>query len=254
VFKILSAGWNCAEFMKQTIESIESQRNVEWEAFLAYEANGRDDEGWGIVMATIANDPDYFRGWANIPPDEYLFDIQNRVRALQLFEIEDDDIIVFLDLDGDKFAHPYVLDKLTEYYSDGTLTTYGSYDWEPHTPGPSPALPFPEHVVHSNTYRNWIRANGQTFNHLRTMKGRIFNNIPVDNFKWPGTNEWYRNGTDYLFTVPALELAGGRYKCIEEVLMIYNEGNPLSNVHLDWRETVRCVTNYLQRPAYTPLP
>ena len=156
-------------------------------------------------------------------------------------------MVVWLDLDGDRFAHPSVLDNLMTAYSDGeTLLTYGNYRPDPDHGTCPPAIPFPLEVVVNNSYREFIRTGGCNFNHLRTMKGRVAREITPELLSWPD-GEWYEAGADYLFMVNGLELAGGRYKCLDEVLCIYNHANPRADNLTHPELTNRCVFSMLGR-------
>lgn len=254
MFKIISCGWNCEQFIQQTLQSVEAQTYRNFQVIMGYCYHDENDLGVEIISDWLIEHKmsNRYRAYFH---DENTWDIPNRYEAINLANPQDDDIIVFLDLDGDRLL-PHSLEYLAGVYAadPNLLMTYGNYTWEPHTEGPAPARSFPQDVVNHNTFRQYILNVGQTYNHLRTMKGRVFKNIPLNQFKWPGTDNWYRHGTDYVFTVPALELAGWRHRCLDEVLMIYNEGNPLSNVHTMWEETHRCTQNFLNRTPLEPLP
>jgi len=180
------------------------------------------------------------------------FAVQNQVEAIAALAPEDDDIVVFLDLDGDMFAHPDVLAHLGTYYADGTLVTYGSYRPVPYAATCSPAIPFPPEVVKANAYRKHMLTSGCCFNHLRTMKGRVVKAIPLDRFHWPD-GRWYQAGTDYIFMTAALELAGGRYKCVEEILLHYNHANPNADNLSHPAVADACTQNTLRRPPLEAL-
>ena len=169
-------------------------------------------------------------------------------------EPDDDDIIVTLDLDGDTFAHPDVLAHLLDYYADDTLLTYGNYEPVPPDPGCPPVLAYPEGVVAARSYRAFREVR---FNHLRTMKGRVFKAIPVEQFQFasgPKRGQWYTKGNDVEFTFCGLELVGRRFKVIDEVLLHYNSINPNSNWRIAPRETDECIADFFNRPPLEELP
>jgi glycosyltransferase involved in cell wall biosynthesis len=218
-FKIVSAGWRCADFWQRTVESIESQSVDNWDAAIAYD--GGDDAGPKIKAWADEHGP----RWHVSLPAVQQFAPRNQYEAIRSLDPADDDVVVFLDLD-DYFAHPDVLAHLGEAYADGTLVTYGSYRPEPYDPWCPTAKPYPPEVIARNAYREWIRTGHECmFNHMRTMKGRVVNAIPEWRFKWPD-GRWYEGPADYLMMVPALELAGPRHKCLSEIFVIYNSANP----------------------------
>jgi glycosyltransferase involved in cell wall biosynthesis len=251
-FRIVSCGWNCAPFLEWTLQSVEEQSIADWEIFII------DDASDDPLQAQKIRDwckPRTFAGdkrWRFRINDLNLGTPRNQYYGILLMNPAPEDIIVFLDLDGDRLAHPDVLKNLLEYYSDGTLVTYGSYRPVPDLGTSTPARAFPPDVVRDRTYRQAILGGYTGFNHLRTMKGKIFHAIPESNFQWPD-GAWYKHGTDYAFMAAALELANGRYKCIEEVLLIYNHANPNADYLTKGQDSHRCVVDYLHRPALKPL-
>lgn len=256
-FKIISAGWDCAQFINRTLRSVESQHFDDWDIMIVDDAT--EDPNQARVIRDWC-DPRIADGddrWHYRINDEHLGTVRNQYEGIKLLNPTDEDIIVFLDLDGDQLADNHVLDRLREYYEDGTLVTYGSYRPIPDVGTSTPAVPFPRHVVKTSMYREYILNAGPGFNHLRTMKGEIFLQIPEDQFKWPHSDEWYQHGTDYIFMVAALELACGRYKCIKETLLLYNHDNPNADYLIRGHESSKCTQNYLRRAplvAVMPVP
>lgn len=244
-FKIVSVGWQCAQFLERTLESVEAQTRDDWEIHITYDKS--TDNGADLIK-------EWCTGWRDARwhfqlNEDQLFAVQNQYEAIKALDPADEDIIVFLDLDGDELAHPRVLDNLARYYEDDTLVTYGNYIPVPFADTCPLAIPYPPEVVANRTYRDHIlNFNGCCFNHLRTIKGKVWRAIPEDRFKRPN-GEWYESGTDYVMMVPALELADGRYKCIEETLLLYNNANPLADYLTHPAETSGNIKDALERPA-----
>lgn len=243
-FKIVSVGWDCARFVEWTLESIEGQTNQDWEVWITIDPS---DDG------TAEKVVDWCRGrdsrWNYTINTERLFAVRNQVEAIENLNPDDDDIIVWLDVDGDKFAHPNVLNHLEDYYADDTLLTYGSYLPVPPNKGWQQALPFPEDTIRKAGYRKHALTLGCCFNHLRTMKGIVYRNIPQDHFRWSKKPDvWYDGGTDYIFMMAGLELAGRRHRFIEEILCHYNNANPNADYLTRGTESSACTLDYLQRP------
>jgi glycosyltransferase involved in cell wall biosynthesis len=254
MFKIISVGWNCEEFIDRTLASVAAQTCTDWQLCLVYDLS--PDAGAKKLREWCVDRWDHSQG-----PNPLLFlnttqqfAIRNQYEGIRWMKPADEDIVVFLDLDGDQLAHPDVLTHLLDYYSDGTLLTYGSYEPIPFADTCPAVLPFPEDVVANNSYRDFIRCGGPcSFNHLRTMKGKVATSIPIDQFKWHG-GDWYNSATDYTWIIQGLERAGGRYKVIPEVLLLYNNANP----HADYLEhpidTNTCCLDFLAREPLDRLP
>lgn len=240
MFKIISVGWNCERFIDQTIASVVMQNRKDWEMLVVYDGG---DNGARIV-----------NGWANKPGiraqinNEQRFAVRNQYEGIISLRPEPDDIIIFLDLDGDRLAHANVLQHLDDYYERGVLLTYGSYKPIPDPGTSQPAMPFPPDVIINGSYRQYLAGGGLCcFNHLRTMKGKIFRAIPPEYFKW-ADGRWYEAGTDYLFMLCGLELAAERHVCINETLLLYNHANPYADYLRTPAVTSACINDVLQRP------
>ena len=150
--------------------------------------------------------------------------LRNQVALIRAVAQHPDDVIVFVDGD-DRLARLDVIDVLDDAYSDRTLLTYGSYEPDPPDAGCQPAQPYPPAVIRRGSFR---RAP-HLFNHLRTMRRRVFDQITDADLLVDGT--WPMAGGDYALMMPALELAAPRIKFIPEVLLTYTSNRSDS----EWR-------------------
>lgn len=250
-FKIISSGWQCADWMERTFRSVENQSLDNWDIYITYDVC--QDDGAEVIQKWC-NDRD--ERWNYQINTDQRYAPRNQYEAIQSLRPKDEDVVVFLDLDGDQFAHVDVLKHLSEHYADGTLATYGSYRAVPEVGAPGHIASFPDDVVQQNSYRQFTLHRGCCFNHLRTMSGRVANSLPIEIFKWdrgPLAGQWYQGGTDYVVMLSALERAGGRYKYIPEVLVLYNHANPLADNMTHPRESDSCTRNFLEREPLLPL-
>jgi glycosyltransferase involved in cell wall biosynthesis len=262
-FKIVCAGWNCAEWFERTLRSVESQSIEDWDVWITYDPS--DDDGAERIAAWCDARDDRWNYTINT---ERKFAIRNHYESITKLDPAADDVVVFLDLDGDMLAHRDVLFRLAQAYADGALVTYGQYKPIPDEGTSSFAKPYPADVVGRNAYREHHRRGGDTcFNHLRTMSGRVFRGIPESMLKWQTTGgtstpngrfrwqagEWYQGSTDYVFMISALELAGGRYHVFDEVLLHYNHANPLADNKTHPHEAHVCITDFFRRAPLAPL-
>lgn len=246
-FKIISVGWNCEAFLDWTLASVDAQTRRDWELCVVYDPS--PDLGAEKLREWCA---ERFNARCLLNSVQQGA-VRNQFEGLRTLRPADEDIVVFLDLDGDRLAHPEVLQRLADFYADGTLLTYGSYRPVPDPGTTSPAIPFPREVIEANSYREYVRTGGPCcFNHLRTMKGKVFNAIPPSYFRWPDSS-WFTAGTDYLFMLAGLELAGPRHKCITETLLLYNHANPYADNLVHPAVTRECVAEILRQTPLTPL-
>lgn len=246
-FKIVSTGWTCADWLEQTLKSVEEQSVDNWDIAVVYDPS--DDDGAERIRKWCDQRDQRWQYKLNA---EQKFAVRNQYEAIERLAPADDDVVVFLDLDGDRFAHKDVLAHLADYYADGTLLTYGSFEPVPPVASCGRAKEFPPEVIASNSYRTYLRTGDCCFNHLRTISGAVVNAIPTSQFKWP-SGEFYDAGTDYIFMTAGLELAGGRHKFIPEVLVLYNHANPHADYLEHPAETSACVQDFLSKPPLKSL-
>lgn len=249
-FKICTVGWQCAEFMQWTFDSLTAQNATDWEIAIVYDPS--TDKGDEIIRRWCEEDPEHRHYRINT---EKKFAPRNQYEAIhEMLQPGDDDVIVYLDLDGDKLSHPEVLNTLRSVYeTTGCYLTYGQYKPFPDFGTSVLASAWPKEVVDSNRYRKHTLTSGCYFNHLRTVKGKIYNSIPIETFKWSGRDEWYEGGTDYVTMLSSLELAGGLYQFIPDVLLDYNHANPRADNKTHPKESSDCTLDFLRRRPFEPL-
>lgn len=248
-FKIISTGWNCGDVFKQTLASIEQQTDPNWQVHIV--DDGSDPKHQELLREWY--DPHDSR-WGYTLNETNRGVIVSQYEGIRAMNPDDEDVIVFLDLDGDRFAHTEVLEHLDSYYNDpifgNPLMTYGSYRPVPDPGGPVPISDYPENVIKTATYRQDTLDHGVRFNHLRTMKWKVLKQIPDSYYQWPdGT--WLFCGSDYVVMMGCLEVSGGRYRRISETLMLYNAAQPSPDNVRHPNETNRCCIYALSMP---PLP
>jgi hypothetical protein len=256
-FKIVSVGWNCAKYLHWTFESVEMQEDQGYDFFIVDDATGKDDlEGPERMASTIAEWAAPRSNWNYRINTERLYGVRNQYEAIELMDPQDDDVIVFLDLDGDRLAQPNTLSYLRAVYDEEQpLVTFGSYRPIPDEGTSIPARQIPLEMLQNNGYRDMLRQIGSEcfFNHLRTMRGKVFRNIPLEYFKFRETGEWYAGGQDYIFMTPAIELAGTRVRFIPEVLLWYNHDNPFAMFRHMAQDSTDAVLDANAREKLQPL-
>jgi glycosyltransferase involved in cell wall biosynthesis len=249
-FKIISVGWNCESVAEQTLRSIDAQTLHNYDVLVVDDAS--TDGTYALVDAWAR---EHGQNWKVLRTPTRQFVVRNQYGAVHspLLDVGDDDVVIFLDLDGDRFAHDQVLECLTEAYGRGNLVTYGSFRNATETARCPITMRFPPEVEAANSYRAELGKGQQVFfNHLRTMAGVIAKAIPESYFKFDdGT--WYTSATDYAFMAAALELAGGRYESIDEVLCIYNNVQPHPDNKTQPAATVNAAMHTFRRRPLAPL-
>ena len=251
-FKIISCGWECPDFLEWTLFSVEAQSVPDWEIMIIDDASPDPRQAERIKTWCDKRTAMGDHRWHYRINSLNLGTPRNQYEGIKALNPADGDIIVFLDLDGDQLAHPWVLERLRAYYENRkTLLTYGSYRPEPDVGTSQPAQPWPKDIVRMNSYRAACRKGITCFNHLRTMSGKIFKGIPEEQLKWTGTDRWYQHATDYIFMICGLELACGRFTFIPEVLLVYNHANPNADYLI--RNSSECVQDFLLKEPLKPM-
>jgi glycosyltransferase involved in cell wall biosynthesis len=158
----------------------------------------------------------------------------------------DEEIIVILDGD-DAFAHPEVLARINKAYQNNNVwMTYGQYK-ESGTQKIGICAPIPITFIQRNAYREypWVTS------HVRTYYAWLFKQIQKESLMHNG--DFFYVATDLAAMFPMLEMAGGRFEFINEVLYVYNTTNRLNNFKLRRKKQLECERVIRQLPRYKPL-
>ena len=83
---------------------------------------------------------------------------------------------------------------------------------------------FPNDVIKNNSYRNYKFVSS----HLRTFKSYLWNSINDEDLR-DVDGEYFKVGWDVAFMMPMLEMTGGKFTYIPNILYVYNRWNPISD-------------------------
>lgn len=153
--------------------------------------------------------------------------IENKTNQKALYNIykaihscDDTDIVIIVDGD-DWLAHNEVLSYLnTVYQNDEIWITYGEFKQASGRNKPSQA-PF-------NPTQQYIRKDLPNATHLKTFYAGLFKLIASQDLIYK--NQFFPITYDIAIMLPMLEMAGEtHFKCISEVLYVYNDKNPLND-------------------------
>lgn len=130
-------------------------------------------------------------------------------------------VVVILDGD-DWFAHTEVLSFLDGVYQNPDVwMTYGQFQEYP-SGKMGLCKPIPDYIMRAHAYRLYDWSSS----HLKTFYAGLFKAIPIDYFKRKGA--FLMSAGDCAIMFALLELSGGHYHCIDEVLYQYNTQNNTS--------------------------
>lgn len=210
-FKVVMTGRGHPDWAREALDSVAAQTDDRFDVCAV-------DDASEDLFEMLA---DYGRryGWMYLRRDERCYALANQVLAWESLEPEDEDVIVWVDLD-DRLATPEALRTVRDYYQQGALLTYGSYKpfpaEHPNAASCRPAQPYDPLVVRTRAYRGTI----QWFNHLRTCSWKVLKEI-TDGELRRADGGYFRANTDRAVFFPALELAGDRVAFIPDVLYEY---------------------------------
>ncbi|NGX59513.1 MAG: Poly-beta-1,6-N-acetyl-D-glucosamine synthase [Chlamydiae bacterium] len=160
----------------------------------------------------------------------------------------DKEIVVLLDGD-DFFAHENVLNILNQTYADPNVwMTYGNYlDYPTYKQEPQICKKLPENVIVKRSFRN----SPCVTTHLRTFYASLFKEIRISDLFFRG--RFYSMGWDLAIMLPLLEMSAPRIAYIEDVLYLYNRGNPISDHKLNLAFQRKCHVDIYKKSQYLTL-
>jgi GT2 family glycosyltransferase len=175
----------------------------------------------------------------------------NLFRCLDAAGCDPEDIVCVLDGD-DWLANIYSLQTVVERYQNTNCwVTYGSYL---PSNGDTGFCTVPLMVEH---YSSEMRGRGfrecsWIFSHLFTARAFLWNKLPRDLNLFNGKQTLYT--ADQIFNIPLAEMASSsRIQYINQVLMFYNNENPMNDYKVNYNEQTSIDNQNRQRPAFKPL-
>lgn len=212
---IVSCFWNSAPYLEQYIKSVQNQSDTNYIVHLIDDQSS--DSSIKLCRKYINRNPK-FNLIKNKTKKYKLKNLDDLISYSSL--INDDDIIIELDGD-DYFAHKDVVKNIRSVYEKNKhiLICNSKYKFIDGRIGYS-----------NNTDIATIRYSGFPFSHLRTWKASLWRSIDKRYFIDPSTNEYFKTAADMAYSIPMLEYAGQhRYYHKDEVMVIYNDQNPLND-------------------------
>lgn len=171
--------------------------------------------------------------------------LANMVKAVYLSN--DWDVMVTLDGD-DWFKDAQVLQKLNEAYADDNVwLTYGSYEEFPSGKKGLFSKPIPANIIAANGYRKHTWSSS----HLRTFYAWLFKCINIEDLKIDG--EFFQMSGDLAHMIILLELSGGRFKYIPDILYVYNLQTSLNDHKVNRALQAKLEKAIRSRSSYQPL-
>ncbi len=228
---VVTPSYNNKDYYRENLDSIFGQ---DYENFRVIYVDDASTDGTGDLVdayiqehglqdkATVIHNPKNMGG---------LYNLYHAIHSC-----DDDEIIVEMDGD-DAFPHDQVLSYLNEVYADEDVwLTYGQYQNQPAEVAKQLGIglkgyarPVSPQIVKNNNFRRvWV------FMALRTFYAGLFKKIKhadmlVDKSVPEYAGTFYPESWDLVMMYPMLEMAGPRFKFIDEILYLRNIDNPLNS-------------------------
>jgi hypothetical protein len=159
---------------------------------------------------------------------------------------KDNEIIVTVDGD-DWLYNDRVLARVNQVYADTNVwLTHGHYIAHPDY-NPVQIKEITPGVIQKNIYREWDWVT----THLRTFYAGLFKKIKLEDLLYKGV--FFDVTWDIAMLMPMLELSGGHFKCIQDVLYVYNCATPSNDFKTKLVNQLHCDKVIRARKKYTPL-
>jgi glycosyltransferase involved in cell wall biosynthesis len=224
MFKIIIIGGPAENYVEKCITSILNQKEKNWEAQIIID---NMDNSYEIAKKYESNN---LKIHSNIVRQ---YALSNLKLGIDKLNPNDDDIIVFVDLD-DWFSNNNVLSIIKKYYDENKdlLITYGSWEAYPIKFNyPNNSLPYTK-----EDFNKGIRKVDWKGTALRTMKYKLWKAINDKDLS-DRNGRYFKTAWDVAIMMPALEMAGfNRAQFIKEIVYIYNKSTPFSDDKLYLKE------------------
>jgi hypothetical protein len=230
---VVSAGWRCFNYLNAHIESVSLQTYGKIRhGIVLDECSYRDCDEF-----TAKHLIEFPRNGFILPWTEKGCTLNSQHEVLFLTKLDPEDVIFWLDVD-DRFHDPDVVSYIMSLYESNPelLLTYGQLVPDPYDSRCPRAMPYPV-ACHNN--RDYRRASkwGHQFNHLRTMKVKLWESIP-ESYTLAQDNKYMTVAGDAAEMIAGMELAGpDRFKFVDRPNVLYTTDNQLS----DWRRDPKLI-------------
>lgn len=220
-FKIVVPAFNCEKWILKCLFSIKNQVYSNYKCVI-YDDASSDNTGVIIDDFIKLHGDHRFMVVHNQQNKKTLYNLIDGFNKLNS-KAEPESVLVVVDGDDYLFSE-YSLAIVAQVYQErNPLMTYGSFIMWP-TGQTSFAREFPSHVISNNDYRNYKFISS----HLRTYKSKLWNSIKDDDLR-DVDGEYYKVACDVATMIPMLEMSGGNFVYIPNVLYVYNRWNPISD-------------------------
>lgn len=222
-FKIVIPSYNCPKWIGKCLKSIEEQKYKNFEVCVI------DDNSIERDNAIIIKDYCLKNNWKYIINENRKYTLYNIENGIKELKCNNDDVILTIDGD-DWLINDGVLNLLDEYYCNNDI--YLTYGQHIRSISKETSLFF-SFMPNKDTIKiKSYRKNPWAFTQLRSFKYMLYKNINKRHFL-DSLGRYFTTACDLALMFPMVEMCGDKFKCIEEILYVYNEENPLSDYKIN---------------------
>lgn len=243
------------EYIDKCLKSIEQQNYKNYDVCILDDASNKDRKNIINTIKYYCHKNNGNNGnWKYRLRKDNIGPLGGRIDAINALKPNDEDIIISIDGDDELYDHN-VFDKVNSYYNESNcLITFGTFlrkysDNKIKRSRLNCKRYDLDEIARNNTFRKtpWM------YSHLKTFKYKLYKNIDHKDLKKNG--EYLRSATDVALMYPMLEMSNGRFKCVSDVLYIYNHGHPESNHNIEnkFSEQSQNAKYLKNQPAYKPM-
>ena len=222
-FKIIVCGYNVEKYIAANIKSIQNQTHTNFHCIIV-DAKSTDN--------TVAKAQELIAGDSRfeiVCNEERKFALQNIFEAAHYSNPDDEDVVTTVD--GDDWLYDEdALAKVNQCYNEDTelVLTYGNYIHYPDGSN-SELRAYPQEIIETQNYRGykWLAS------HLRTYKFKLFKHLKREDLISTWNDQFYDMAYDMPMMYPMLEMSGGHWKFMPDILYVYNVQNPLNENKVD---------------------
>lgn len=245
-FKIVVPVFNSELWIEKCLFSIMSQKHEQFEC-VVYDDCSTDSTGIRIDNFIKK----YGDSRINVVHNETnKKTLQNLVEGYRILKSAEEPEAVLVVVDGDDYLFSeYSLSIVNAAYEQtGASLTYGSFVHWPTGETSNFSRVFPREIKEKNDYRQHPFITS----HLRTYKSYLWNSI-LDSDLRDADGDYFKVACDVATMIPMLELSGGNFIHIPNILYVYNRWNPLSDDVINSSEQGRIDRLIRTKNPYKPL-
>lgn len=238
---VISPVWNAEKYIEKCIESVYCQNYLKY-THVIIDDNSSDNTLELINKNAHATNMIVLSNEKRVGA---LANICNAIEKMADQGIVDDESVIML-LDGDDWLvnDPEIFNRYNEMYNEEFPDfTYGSC-WSLADNVPLIAQEYPEHIKATKKFKDHKFPWNIPYSHLRTFNYKTYKKIDKNKLLDPETRDYFKAGGDTALFYELLDKAVV-FKAVKDVVVIYNDTNPLNDYKVNSEEQTKTARKVL---------